>query len=135
MIVHLNDKCWLHYDGMVNVSQSYAKDVLELDVTGQLNFQGEGYGIIACYYINTSYEDSSMQNTAVTQESTECEIDITIEKVDTGLSANSTTNKNDSIKPDSKMPPHPLNCVFHLPYAAMNTEICSEEKEEDEYIE
>ena len=37
-IIHLDDKCWLHYDDMVNSSQSYAKDVSDLDVTGQKNF-------------------------------------------------------------------------------------------------
>ena len=76
-----------------------------------------------------------MANTEVTEYSIECDIDITIEKYDSELIAISTTNVNDAIKPDSKMPAHQSNHVFHLPYATIDTEICSEEKEEDKYIE
>ena len=76
-----------------------------------------------------------MANTEVTEYSIECDIDITIERDGSECVATSTSNINTVIEPDSKMPAHHSNHVFHLPYATMDTEIDSEEKEEDEYIE
>ena len=99
---------------MVNASQNYAKDVSELDVTGQITFQGKEYGIIACFYINTNYDDISMANNKIIDDSNQCDIDITIEKDDSEFVTTCTTNVHNVIKPDLKMPTHHLTHVLHL---------------------
>ena len=76
-----------------------------------------------------------MGNTKIIDDSNECDIDITIEKDGSEFVATSTSNINNVIEPDSKMPAHHSNHVFHLPYATTDMKICSEEKLEDKYIE
>ena len=76
-----------------------------------------------------------MANTNILDNFNLCDIDINIEKDGSGFCVTFTRNVHNAIKSDLKIPARQSTYVLHLPYATMDTEIYSEEKEEDEYIE
>ena len=139
-IIQLNNKHWLHYDGMVNGSQYHTMDVSDMDVNEKINFQGKGYGVIATFYINTNHDAVSVTKKNRIIDSNLCNVNINIDKKVSGLCEMTTNSVEgaidlDSKKPAAKIRPRQATQVLYLPYAMMDTVICVEEKEENDFVE